>query len=36
LLLDGLRHRDGQAPLPVDALDDDQMDTAMNGWQPAG
>jgi AcrR family transcriptional regulator len=36
LLLDGLRHRDGQARLPVNALDDDQMDTAMNGWQPAG
>ncbi len=36
LLLDGLRHRDGQTPLPVDALDDDQMDTAMHGWQPAG
>lgn len=36
LLLDGMRHRDGQPPLPVDALDDDQMDTAMHGWQPAG
>ena len=36
LLLDGLRRRDTQAALPVDALDDDQMDTAMQGWQPAG
>ncbi|CAM3419675.1 TetR/AcrR family transcriptional regulator [Mycolicibacterium frederiksbergense] len=36
LLLDGLRHRDGQSRLPVDALDDDQMNTAMHGWQPAG
>lgn len=36
LLLDGLRHRDGQTPLPVDALDDDQVNTAMHGWQPAG
>jgi AcrR family transcriptional regulator len=36
LLLEGMRHRDGQPRLPVDALDDDQMDTAMNGWQPAG
>lgn len=36
LLLDGLRHRDGQTRLPVDALDDDQVNTAMHGWQPAG
>ena len=36
LLLDGLRHRDGQTRLPVDPLADDQMDTAMHGWQPAG
>ncbi|GAA2559245.1 TetR/AcrR family transcriptional regulator [Mycolicibacterium diernhoferi] len=36
LLLEGLRRRDGQIRLPVDPLDDDQMDTAMYGWQPAG
>jgi len=36
LLLDGLRHRDDQVRLPVDALSEDQMDTAMHGWQPAG
>ncbi|MCV7343504.1 TetR/AcrR family transcriptional regulator [Mycolicibacterium rhodesiae] len=36
LLLEGMRSRDGQEPLPVDALDDDQMDAAMRGWHPAG
>lgn len=36
LLLEGLRNRDGQQPLPVGALEDDQMDAAMRGWHPAG
>ncbi|BBY48662.1 TetR family transcriptional regulator [Mycolicibacterium arabiense] len=36
LLLDGMRQGDGQKPLAVDALDDDQMDEAMRGWHPAG
>jgi len=36
LLLEGMRNRDGQQPLPVGALDDDQMDAAMRGWHPAG
>ena len=36
LLLDGMRHRDGQSRLPVDALCDDKMDRAMQGWHPAG
>jgi AcrR family transcriptional regulator len=36
LLLDGMRHRDGQQRLAVDALDHDQMDEAMRGWRPAG
>ncbi|WP_431234245.1 TetR/AcrR family transcriptional regulator [Mycolicibacterium psychrotolerans] len=36
LLLEGLRNRDGQDPLPVAALEDDQMDAAMQGWHPAG
>jgi AcrR family transcriptional regulator len=36
LLLDGMRHHDGQNRLPVDALDEEQMDAAMQGWHPAG
>ena len=36
LLLEGMRNRDGQQPLPVGALEDDQMDVAMRGWHPAG
>ena len=36
LLLEGLRNRQGQQPLPVGALEDDQMDAAMRGWHPAG
>jgi AcrR family transcriptional regulator len=36
LLLDGMRHRAEQGRLPVDALADDQMDEAMQGWHPAG
>ncbi|MCW2556348.1 MAG: Transcriptional regulator, TetR family, partial [Mycobacterium sp.] len=31
LLLDGMRHHDGQNRLPVDALDEEQMDAAMQG-----
>ncbi|MDT5179295.1 MAG: hypothetical protein QOJ95_3493, partial [Mycobacterium sp.] len=36
LLLDGMRHHDGQNRLPVDALEEEQMDAAMQGWHPAG
>lgn len=36
LLLDGLRHREGRQRLPVDALNEAQMDAAMHGWHPAG
>jgi AcrR family transcriptional regulator len=36
LLLDGMRHREGQKRLAVDALEDEQMDAAMQGWHPAG
>jgi AcrR family transcriptional regulator len=36
LLIDGMRYRDGQEPIPVAGLDHEQMDTAMRGWQPAG
>ena len=35
LLLDGMRHREGQQRLAVDALADEQMDEAMRGWRPA-
>ena len=36
LLLDGMRRRDGQSRLAVNALEDVQMDAAMRGWHPAG
>lgn len=36
LLLEGMRDRDGQARIAVDALKDEQMDAAMRGWRPAG
>ena len=36
LMLDGMRQRSDQAPLPVQALDDDEIDAAMNTWEPAG
>lgn len=36
LLLDGMRNRDGQPRLRVDALNEDQMDAAMHGWRPPG
>jgi hypothetical protein len=36
LLLDGMRHRDGQQRLAVGALETEQMDEAMRGWRPAG
>jgi AcrR family transcriptional regulator len=36
LLLDGMRHREDQPRLRVDALKDEQMDAAMRGWHPAG
>lgn len=36
LLLDGMRQCQGQRPLEVDALDEDRMDAAMQGWDPAG
>lgn len=36
ILLDGMRNRDDQSPLPVDALDSDGLDTAMQTWEPAG
>ena len=35
LLLEGMRYRPDQKPLGVDALDGDQMQTAMHGWDPA-
>jgi AcrR family transcriptional regulator len=36
LLLDGMRHREGQTCLSVAALEEEQMEMAMNGWHPAG
>lgn len=36
LLLDGMRAREGQHPLPVAALDSDEIDVAMSTWEPAG
>ncbi|BCI56103.1 TetR family transcriptional regulator [Mycolicibacterium litorale] len=36
ILLDGMRHRDGQQRIPVTALEHRQMDEAMRGWRPAG
>ncbi len=36
LLLDGMCRQRGQQRLAVGALEEDQMDAAMRGWQPAG
>lgn len=36
LLLEGMRNRDDRHPLGVDALAGDQMDAAMQSWDPAG
>ncbi|MCV7384919.1 TetR/AcrR family transcriptional regulator [Mycolicibacter longobardus] len=36
IILDGIRHRSGQTPLPVAALDDDGVECAMRSWEPAG
>lgn len=36
ILIDGMRHRSDQAPLPVVALDDDGVEAAMRTWEPAG
>jgi AcrR family transcriptional regulator len=36
LLLDGMRRHDGQSRIAVSALEDEQMEAAMRGWQPGG
>lgn len=36
VLLDGMRQRGEQQRIPVEALDDDALDTAMQTWEPAG
>lgn len=36
ILLDGMRYHDDQGPIPVKALDSDELDTAMQTWEPAG
>ncbi|ORA98873.1 TetR family transcriptional regulator [Mycolicibacter minnesotensis] len=35
MLLDGMRYRGDQVPLPVAALDDDGVECAMQTWEPA-
>lgn len=36
ILLDGVRYRSDQARVPVNALDDEALDKAMQSWEPAG
>lgn len=36
LLLDGMRQREGQGPLEMRALENEEMDRAMQRWHPAG
>jgi AcrR family transcriptional regulator len=36
ILLDGMRQRANRNPLPVDALDDTELDKVMRTWEPAG
>jgi AcrR family transcriptional regulator len=36
ILLEGVRYRDDQPPIRVEALDDEQLETAMQTWRPAG
>jgi AcrR family transcriptional regulator len=36
ILLDGMRYRSDQVPLPVNALDSDALELAMETWEPAG
>jgi AcrR family transcriptional regulator len=36
ILLEGMRFRDEQPPLGVEALDDEQLEIAMQTWEPAG
>jgi hypothetical protein len=36
ILLEGVRYRDDQPPLEVAALGDEQLETAMQTWRPAG
>jgi len=36
ILLEGMRCRDDQLPIEVSALDDEQLETAMQTWHPAG
>ena len=36
ILLDGMRYHAGQSRIPVKALDSDELDMAMQSWEPAG
>jgi hypothetical protein len=36
ILLEGIRHHNGQTRLATDALEEEQLEAAMQGWEPAG
>jgi AcrR family transcriptional regulator len=36
ILLDGIRQRGDQTPLTINALEEEELETAMQRWQPAG
>lgn len=36
ILLEGMRYHPDQSPIPVEALDKEALDTAMQSWEPAG
>lgn len=36
ILLEGIRQRSGQTRLTINALEDEDLEAAMQGWQPAG
>jgi hypothetical protein len=36
ILLDGIRQRSDQTPLTTKALEEEELEAAMQGWQPAG
>jgi AcrR family transcriptional regulator len=36
ILLDGIRQRSDQTPLTINALEEAELEAAMQGWQPAG
>lgn len=36
IVLEGIRQRPNQTQLSINALEEDELETAMQGWQPAG